>query len=114
MKSVYGSCPFATTQRVLQGKWAIVILFQLSTGTQRFNELERNIPDITRSMLTRQLRQLEDDRLITRKVYAEVPPRVEYSLSEMGEKFRKVLEQIEIFGLEYIDELKKTNAPIRS
>ena len=95
MKSVYGSCPFATTQRALQGKWAIVILFQLSTGTQRFNELE-------------------DDRLITRKVYAEVPPRVEYSLSDMGEKFRKVLEQIEIFGLEYIEELKKTNTPIRS
>ena len=79
MKSIYGQCPYATTQRVLQGKWAIVILFQLSTGTQRFNELERNIPDITRAMLTRQLRQLENDKLITRKVYAEVPPRVEYS-----------------------------------
>ncbi|MDD6197462.1 winged helix-turn-helix transcriptional regulator [[Clostridium] aminophilum] len=113
MKSIYGQCPFATTQRVLQGKWAIVILFQLSTGTQRFNELQRNIPGITRTMLTRQLRQLEEDRLITRTVYAEVPPRVEYNLSEMGEKFRKVLDQIESFGFEYIEELKKTNAPIK-
>ena len=107
MKSIYGQCPYATTQRVLQGKCAIVILFQLSTGTQRFNELERNIPDITRAMLTRQLRQLENDKLITRKVYAEVPPRVEYSLSEMGEKFRKVLDQIELFGFEYIKEIEK-------
>lgn len=113
MKSIYGQCPFATTQRVLQGKWAIVIMFQLSTGTQRFNELQRNIPGITRTMLTRQLRQLEEDRLITRTVYAEVPPRVEYNLSEMGEKFRKVLDQIESFGFEYIAELKKTNAPIK-
>lgn len=107
MQSVYGICPFATTQRVLQGKWAIVVLYQLSTGTQRFNELERNIPEITRSMLTRQLRQLEHDKLINRKVYAEVPPRVEYSLSELGDKFRKVLDEIEVFGLDYIRELEK-------
>lgn len=58
-------------------------------------------------MLTRQLRQLENDKLITRKVYAEVPPRVEYSLSEMGEKFRKVLDQIELFGFEYIKVIEK-------
>ena len=107
MKSIYGQCPFSTTQHALQGKWTIVILFQLSTGTQRFNELQKNIPDITRSMLTRQLRQLEKDLLITRTVYAEVPPRVEYKLSKMGEKFRKVLDQIEEFGLDYIEELKK-------
>ena len=107
MQSVYGVCPFATTQRVLQGKWAIVVLYQLSCGTQRFNELERNIPEITRSMLTRQLRQLERDRLVVRKVYAEVPPKVEYSLSELGERVRRVLDEIEVFGLEYMRELEK-------
>nr|WP_202622703.1 helix-turn-helix domain-containing protein [Enterococcus sp. JM4C] len=105
-ESVYGKCPFATTQRVLQGKWGIVVLYQLSTGTKRFNELNRLIPEVTRAVLTRELRQLEQDGLIIRKVYAEVPPKVEYSLSPLGDKFRKVLDQIEIFGLEYIKELK--------
>lgn len=106
MESIYGKCPFATTQRVLQGKWAIVVLYQLSTGKKRFGELEKLIPEVTRTVLTRQLRQLEEDKLIKRKVYAEVPPRVEYSLSPLGSKFQKVLNEIEVFGLEYINELK--------
>lgn len=106
MESIYGKCPFATTQRVLQRKWAIVVLYQLSTGTKRFGELERMMPEVTRTVLTRQLRQLEEDKLIERKVYAEVPPRVEYCLSPLGCKFKKVLNEIETFGLEYMDELK--------
>lgn len=105
MESIYGTCPFATTQRVLQGKWAIVVLYQLSTGTKRFNELEKLIPEVTRTVLTRQLRQLEEDRLIERKVFAEVPPRVEYRLSPSGDKFKKVLNEIEVFGLDYINTL---------
>lgn len=104
--SQYGICPFATTQKVLTGKWGLVIIYQLSTGTKRFNELQRLIPDITQTMLTRHLRQLEKDRIISRKVYAEVPPRVEYSLTEVGEKFRSVLDAVEIWGLEYIETLK--------
>lgn len=102
MKSIYRQCPFATTQRVLQGKWAIVVLYQLSTGTKRFNELEKLIPEVTRTVLTRQLRQLEEDKLIERKVYAEVPPRVEYRLSPLDDKFKRVLDEIEVFGLDYI------------
>lgn len=109
MESVYGKCPYATTQKVLTGKWAVVVLYQLSTGTKRFNELQKLIPGITQTILTRQLRQLESDKLIERKVYAEVPPRVEYSLSHMGEKFKNVLDQIEIFGLAYIKELNSKN-----
>ena len=97
----------ATTQRVLQGKWAIIILYHLSTGTKRFNELQRVMPATTRTVLTRQLRQLEKDKLIDRKVFAEVPPHVEYSLSKLGTKFQKVLDEIEIFGLSYIAELHK-------
>ena len=100
--SMYDKCPFATTQRVLQGKWAIIILYHLSTGTKRFNELERLMPTTTRTVLTRQLRQLEKDKLIDRKVFAEVPPHVEYSLSKLGTQFQKVLDEIEIFGLSYI------------
>ncbi len=83
MESVYEKCPFVTTQRVLKGKWAIVVLYQLSTGTKRFNELEKSMPEVTRTVLTRQLRQLEKDKLIERKVYAEVPPRVEYRLKTL-------------------------------
>ena len=111
MSNIYDKCPYITTQRVLQGKWAIVILYHLSTGTKRFNELERLIPEVTRTVLTRQLRQLEQDKLITRKVFAEVPPHVEYSLSTLGTKFQKVLNEIEIFGLDYISELNKINNP---
>ena len=111
MSTSYDKCPYVTTQKVLQGKWAIVVLYHLSTGTKRFNELERLIPEVTRTVLTRQLRQLEQDKLITRKVFAEVPPHVEYSLSTLGTKFQKVLNEIEIFGLDYISELNKINNP---
>ncbi len=106
MSGVYDKCPYITTQRVLQGKWAIVVLYRLSTGTKRFNELEKLMPDVTRTVLTRQLRQLERDKLIIRKVFAEVPPHVEYSLSGLGSKFQNVLDAIEAFGLEYIAELE--------
>lgn len=109
MSSVYDKCPYVTTQRVLQGKWAIVVLYHLSTGTKRFHELEKRMPEVTRTVLTRQLRQLEQDRLIHRKVFAEVPPHVEYSLTEIGRKFQRVLDEIEVFGLDYIAELEASN-----
>lgn len=108
MSTVYDKCPFVTTQKVLQGKWAIVVLYHLSTGTKRFSELERLIPDVTRAVLTRQLRQLEQDKLILRKVFPEVPPHVEYSLSDVGVKFQRVLDEIEVFGLDYIAALSKS------
>lgn len=106
MSNIYDKCPYLTTQKVLQGKWAIVVLYHLSTGTKRFNELEKLIPDVTRTVLTRQLRQLEGDKLINRKVFPEVPPHVEYSLSKLGHKFQRVLDEVETFGLDYIAELK--------
>ena len=89
--------------RYSQPNWS----YHLSTGTKRFNELERLMPTTTRTVLTRQLRQLEKDKLIDRKVFAEVPPHVEYSLSKLGTQFQKVLDEIEIFGLNYIAELNK-------
>lgn len=107
MTKIYDKCPYATTQRVLQGKWAILILYHLSTGTKRFNELEKLIPEVTRTVLTRQLRQLEKDKLINRKIFPVIPPHVEYSLSKLGIKFQKVLDEIEVFGLEYIQELSQ-------
>ena len=89
-----------------KGKWAIVVLYHLSSGTKQFNEIEKLMPEVTRAVLIRQPRQLEADKLIERKVYAEVPPRVEYYLSEMGNKFKLVLEAIEVFGLEYVNFLE--------
>ena len=94
MSTFYNKCPYITTQKVLQGKWAIIVLYHLSTGVKRFSELERLIPDVTRTVLTRQLRQLEQDKLIIRKVFPEVPPHVEYSLSSLGSKFQRVLDEI--------------------
>ena len=76
--------------------------YQLSTGTKRFKELQRLLPGITQTILTRHLRQLEKDKIVQRKVYAEVPPRVEYSLTEMGQEFRVVLDAVEKWGLDYI------------
>lgn len=101
--SEYGICPFATTQKVLTGKWALVIIYQLSTGTKRFNELQRLMPGVTQTILTRHLRQLEADKIVKRKIYAEVPPRVEYSLTEVGQAFQNVLDAVETWGLDYIE-----------
>src|SRR4029077_19022817 len=82
------------TLDLIDGKWKGVILFHLQNGTQRFGELRRRMPGITQRMLTKQLRALEDDRLVIRKVYAEVPPRVEYTLSETGESLRPVIDML--------------------
>lgn len=109
-ESIYGVCPFATTQKVLSGKWTIVILYQLSTGTKRFNQLQRLLPGITQTILMKQLRQLEKDKLVIRTVFAEVPPHVEYKLSELGERFKNVLNSIEVWGLNYIKELKQSSS----
>ena len=79
---------------------------QLSTGTKRFKELQRLLPGITQTILTRHLRQLEKDKIVQRKVYAEVPPRVEYSLTEIGQEFKVVLDAVENWGLDYIKLLK--------
>ncbi|HGK7331251.1 TPA: helix-turn-helix transcriptional regulator [Streptococcus suis] len=105
-KNIY-ACPYLVTQTDLSGKWNILLLHHIEEGPIRFNELHRKLEGISQATLTKQLRQLEEDGLITRKVYAQVPPKVEYELSEMGQEFKAVLEQIEIFGDKYIDFAEK-------
>ena len=91
-------CAVEATLDLIDGKWKGVILFHLQAGTQRFGELRRRMPGITQRMLTKQLRALEDDRLVIRKVYAEVPPRVDYELSETGLRLRPVIDALQAWG----------------
>lgn len=104
--NLFGVCPFVTAQKLLQGKWAILILHALNEGTKRFNELEREI-QITHATLSSQLKYMEKEGLVHRTVYPEVPPRVEYSLTAMGRRFAPVLDSIQVWGEEYIEFLKE-------
>ena len=107
----FGKCPFYTTQRLIQGKWAILILHHLSEGPLRFNALQRKMPKMTHATLSNQLKQLEAEGLIARKVYGEIPPKVEYSLTELGRAFGPVLDSIRTFGQVYISHMDPGEAP---
>lgn len=98
----FGVCPYVTAQRLLTGKWTLLILYHLSERTMRFNELQKSLPHLTQSTLTKQLRMMEKNGLIIRTTYNQIPPRVEYSLSRLGEHFQPVLDALRIWGEEYI------------
>lgn len=91
-------CALDITMDFIGGKWKSVVLWYLKDGCQRFGELRKQIPTITEKMLSLQLKQLEKDGIIERKVYAEVPPRVEYSMTEEGKTLIPVLEEIALWG----------------
>ena len=97
-------CPVEATLDLIGGKWKGVVLYHLCDGVLRFNEIRRRLTGITQRMLTRQLRELEESGLIVRKVYAEVPPRVEYSLSNKGATLRPVIEALEKWGEKHLAE----------
>lgn len=104
---LFGICPFFTAQKVLSGKWSMYILHLLCEGPMRFNELLRQMPQpMTHATLSRQLKALEQHRLIVRHDFAEIPPRVEYSLSPIGERFRSVMDPLADWGQEYIAYIK--------
>jgi DNA-binding HxlR family transcriptional regulator len=104
-------CAVEATLDLIDSKWKGVILFHLQSGTQRFGELRKRMPGITQRMLTKQLRALEKDRLVMRKVYAEVPPRVEYCLSETGESLRPVIDTLKALGESHQQRLSCASAP---
>lgn len=99
------ACPVATTVQLIGSKWKLLILRNLFVRPWRFNELRRDLNGISQKVLTDSLRALEDDGLITRSVYPEVPPRVEYALSPLGESMRPILSAMEQFGLSYQKQL---------
>ncbi len=94
----YSKCHVNITLDILGGKWKPIILWYLNESTHRFGELEKSIPEITQKMLTQQLREMEADKLISRKVYPEVPPKVEYSITPHGKSLRPVLEALGDWG----------------
>ncbi|MFZ5943996.1 MAG: winged helix-turn-helix transcriptional regulator [Bacillota bacterium] len=102
----FGKCPYVTVQKLLSGKWALMVLYLLLNKTMRFTELQRELPNLTQATLTKQLRRLEEDGLIIRTVHNQIPPKVEYSLSDIGEKFKPVMKSLKNWGDEYIEFLK--------
>lgn len=100
-------CAVEAAISLIDGKWKSVVLFHLLDGTLRFNELRRQIPSVTQRMLTNQLRELEEDGLIERKIYAQVPPKVEYSLSPLGRSIEPILLALKDWGDTNIDRFSK-------
>lgn len=95
------ACPVETTLMLIGDKWKILILRDLMEGTKRFSELKKSIGTVSQKVLTAQLRDMEDKGLLTRKVYAEVPPRVEYTLTETGYSLKPILDSMVAWGTDY-------------
>ena len=95
------ACPVETTLTLIGDKWKVLILRDLMGGTKRFGELKKSIGSITQKVLTAQLRAMEESGLLTRKVYAEVPPRVEYTLTKFGYSLKPILDAMQIWGEAY-------------
>lgn len=99
-------CPVEITLDVIGGKWKGMVLYRLLDGAARFNEIRRAVPKATQRMLTLQLRELESDGVIRRKVYAEVPPKVEYSLTEFGLSLKPLLLWMRDWGTQYREQVR--------
>lgn len=95
------ACPVETTLTLISDKWKVLILRDLLPGTRRFGELKRSVGGVSQKVLTSQLRQMEDSGLLKRTVYPEVPPRVEYTLTELGYSLKPVLDAMQAWGQDY-------------
>ena len=112
MSDLFGQCPQVTVQRIFAGKWAILVFQKLAEKPRRFGELCRCIPNITQPALTKQLRTFEAFNMINRRVFHEIPPKVEYSLTSLGAEALPVMKQMEDFGMRYIEQLRSDNAAV--
>lgn len=101
------ACPVATTVSLIGSKWKLLILRNLLARPWRFNELKKDLYGISQKVLTDSLRSMETDRIITRTVYPEVPPKVVYSLSELGESMRPIIKAMETWGISYKQQLQE-------
>mgnify|MGYP002801332059 FL=1 len=95
------ACPVATTVALIGSKWKLLILRNLMARPWRFNKLKKDLNGVSQKVLTDSLRSLEEDGIVTRTVYPEVPPRVEYALSDLGESMRPIIDVMQRWGLEY-------------
>ena len=100
-KNELSACPVETTLTLIGDKWKVLILRDLMPGTKRFGELKKSIGNVSQKVLTAQLRAMEESGLVNRKVYAEVPPRVEYSLTELGKSLKPILDSMWAWGEAY-------------
>lgn len=100
-KKMLPACPVETTLTLIGDKWKVLVLRDLMGGTKRFGELKKSIGSVTQKVLTAQLRAMEESGLVNRKVYAEVPPRVEYTLTETGYSLKPILDSMWDWGLQY-------------
>lgn len=106
----YGGCPVSATLKVIGGKWKPLILYFISVDVNRFGQLQRMMPGCSKRMMTTQLRELESDGLIHRKVYAEVPPKVIYTLTDRGESLRPLFKVLSKWGIDNILEPRMNDA----
>ncbi len=104
----YLQCPLTNAMKVLGGKWKIVIIGHLLQKEKRFGELKKSIQGVTQKMLTQQLRELEKDGIVNREIYKEIPPKVEYSLTDFGRALEPIVNQLWVFGEEVIEKNMKT------
>ena len=109
MEERFGKCPYATAQTLISGKWAVLILHYLEDGPTRFNALLHRMPKMTHATLSVQLKSLEEYGLIRRVQYEAIPPRVEYSLTDIGKKFHPVVAAMEAWGNAYIAQMDGGN-----
>lgn len=101
MKKDLPACPVETTLMLISDRWKVLIIRDLLDGTKRFGELKKSVGNISQKVLTSNLRSMEEDGLLTRKVFPEVPPRVEYTLTETGYSLKPILDSMVIWGTEY-------------